>query len=77
MSPMWLRLLPAPFDRKGRIAGGEASIGPAACLGLGALLHHGHAPAQVIAVMQNTKSARLMSGPVSSLFNGAPSTQRS
>ena len=86
-SPRWsaysvpLRLLPAAFDGKGGIARGELGIAFAVGPRLGAFLHQPLAVSsmlqpQVIAVMQNTKSARLMSGPVSSLLSGAPSTHR-
>jgi hypothetical protein len=74
---MSLRLLPASFNREGCIAGGEVDIGSAAHLGLGALLHQasggvGHAPAPGDLAHAEHEIARLMSGPVSSLFCGAP-----
>ena len=75
------RLLPATLYGKGGIAGGQLGVAlPFACaLVLSSISRSAVSAAlqpQVIAVMQNTKSARLTSGPVPSLLSGAPSTQR-
>jgi hypothetical protein len=55
-----LRLLPAPFHHKRRVAGGKIGIGLPASIRRSAV--SATLQPQVIAVMQNTKSARLMWG---------------